>query len=102
MPSATEPKCDICETNQKAITVKKRLIVACDGTYTASNTGRDTNASNISLLTRTIADLGFDGDDPKHAPIPQVVFYQSGIGTGVMSLASRAIQGAKNLHDIQR
>lgn len=102
MPSATEPVCYICEANKKAITVKKRLIVACDGTYTASNTGRNTNASNISLLSRTLANVGFDEDDPKHTPIPQVVFYQSGIGTGAMSLASKGMQGTNGLHDMHR
>ncbi|KAF2164695.1 hypothetical protein M409DRAFT_37029 [Zasmidium cellare ATCC 36951] len=93
MPSATEPDCGLCDSIQKAGTIKKRLIVCCDGTFTASNTGRETNPSNISLLSRTIANVGIDPNDPKHEKIPQVVFYQSGIGTGAMSLTTKVMQG---------
>lgn len=97
MPSATEPGCDLCDSIHQSGTIKKRLIVCCDGTFTASNTGRETNPSNISLLSRTIANVGIDPNDPQHEKMPQVVFYQSGVGTGPMSLATKVMQGENSI-----
>lgn len=81
--------------NHAPSSLKRRLVVCCDGTYTASDTGRETNPSNIALLARVVARVGFAKDDSREV-IPQVVYYQSGIGTGAMSLASKGIQGTLN------
>ncbi|GME35280.1 peptidoglycan binding domain containing protein [Neofusicoccum parvum] len=65
---------------------KKRLIVCCDGTWQASDKTYGTSPSNIAKLSRMIAHE--DGD------IPQVVYYQSGVGTGSKGLIDITITGS--------
>ncbi|KAL1641941.1 hypothetical protein SLS58_005777 [Diplodia intermedia] len=65
---------------------KKRLIVCCDGTWQASDKTYGTSPSNIAKLSRMIARE--DGD------IPQVVYYQSGVGTGTWGVFDMGISGS--------
>ncbi|KAK5945183.1 hypothetical protein PMZ80_002387 [Knufia obscura] len=60
---------------------KKRIIVACDGTWMDSDSV-DQVPSNVTRIIRAIPPVGVDhtGSEPK--PITQVTFYQNGIGTG--------------------
>ncbi|OJD34121.1 peptidoglycan binding domain containing protein [Diplodia corticola] len=67
-------------------TQKKRLIVCCDGTWQASDKTYGTSPSNIAKLSRMIARE--DGN------IPQVVYYQSGVGTGSWGLMDIGIAGS--------
>ncbi|KAJ7169841.1 hypothetical protein C8R46DRAFT_214095 [Mycena filopes] len=58
--------------------VKKRIIVCCDGTWQDGvSTENRQSYTNILRLARTIN----HEDDRFHPPIPQVVYYQSGIGS---------------------
>ena len=57
---------------------RKRIIVACDGTWKDSDTEYQV-PSNVTRICRCIK---AEGHDPKTgAVIPQIVYYQSGIGT---------------------
>ncbi|KAF2766340.1 hypothetical protein EJ03DRAFT_278241 [Teratosphaeria nubilosa] len=60
---------------QHSYRLPKKLIVCCDGTWMDS----DNNVQNPSNVTR-IARAVKSEDDHHH---PQIVYYQSGIGTGI-------------------
>ncbi|CZR67961.1 uncharacterized protein PAC_17860 [Phialocephala subalpina] len=53
---------------------KKRLIVCCDGTWNDS-ISTDSPLTNVSRISRLIKDTSEGG-------IPQVVYYQNGVGSG--------------------
>ncbi|KAF4539197.1 Cysteine synthase a [Lasiodiplodia theobromae] len=55
---------------------RKRLIVCCDGTWQTGDKTYGTSPSNIVKLSRMI------GRQSVPEGIPQVVYYQSGVGTG--------------------
>lgn len=70
---------------------KKRIIVACDGTWMDSD-GVDQTPSNITRIVRSIPPVGVDHSDPADPkPIPQITFYQNGIGTGQSGLYYRLL-----------
>ncbi|EMF15838.1 uncharacterized protein SEPMUDRAFT_161935 [Sphaerulina musiva SO2202] len=62
------------------VRLPKKLIVCCDGTWMDADNGYSggklQNPSNVTRIARAIM---FE-DDAKH---PQIVYYQSGIGTGL-------------------
>ncbi|KAK5076338.1 hypothetical protein LTR64_006183 [Lithohypha guttulata] len=61
---------------------RKRIIVACDGTWMDSDSV-DQVPSNITRIIRAIPPVGVDNNDPAHpTAIPQITFYQNGVGTG--------------------
>lgn len=61
---------------------RKRIIVACDGTWKDSD-GVDQTPTNVTRIIRAIPPVGVDNTNPTHPkPITQVIFYQNGIGTG--------------------
>lgn len=61
---------------------KKRIIIACDGTWMDSD-GQEQTPSNVTRIVRAIPPIGVDYSDPTTSkPINQVTFYQNGIGTG--------------------
>ena len=72
------PDCLLCKRIDASGTLPKRLIVCCDGTFNSSNQGVETNPTNIARLSRAIANVGYAPDGTK---MPQITFYQSGIGT---------------------
>lgn len=55
---------------------RKRLIVCCDGIWQTGDKTYGTSPSNIVKLSRMI------GRQSVPEGIPQVVYYQSGVGTG--------------------
>ncbi|KAI0082303.1 hypothetical protein K474DRAFT_1586300 [Panus rudis PR-1116 ss-1] len=58
--------------------IKKRIVVCCDGTWQDGLTARRRwNYTNILRLARAIQHV----DDRYDPPVPQVVYYQSGVGT---------------------
>ena len=68
----------------------KRLVVCCDGTWNDSDSGTDyTNVSRLAWAIKPVDKR--DGKD-----IPQVVFYQSGVGTEG-GKASKILSGAVGL-----
>jgi uncharacterized protein (DUF2235 family) len=93
-PKDTSGNCIPCSLVAPSSTLRKRLIVCCDGTFCAVDKGtRDggLNPTNIARLSRAIANVGLDSDN---RPIIQIVNYQSGVGTGHLTKAGKALQGA--------
>jgi len=71
---------------------KKRIVVCCDGTwqdaFVSKNPGEYTNIIKLSRMAYHL-----DHRSPNGIPIPQVIFYQSGIGTD-QPLILEYLQGA--------
>jgi uncharacterized protein (DUF2235 family) len=76
--------------------IRKRIIVACDGTWQDADSDSERNyswlqfwrrerhiipPSNVARLCRCISK---EGVDEKGNPVPQLVFYQAGVGTSWM------------------
>lgn len=70
--------------------VPKRLIVCCDGTWQSSVSGKRNIPSNVARLARTIAKAGQDHQGKKWQ---QIVYYDSGVGTGSLAWVEQARQG---------
>ncbi|SMQ53762.1 unnamed protein product [Zymoseptoria tritici ST99CH_1A5] len=81
--------CKVCEDIHASGTLRKRLIVCCDGTGNSSNQGTETNPTNVARLSRAIANVGFTHHGK---PIPQIVYYQAGVGTGSLTKFNAAQQ----------
>jgi uncharacterized protein (DUF2235 family) len=62
----------------------KRLIVCCDGTWQASDKP-DAGANVESNVTRMCRAISEGKDRKSRGEITQVVYYQSGIGTDIIS-----------------
>ncbi|ETS83897.1 hypothetical protein PFICI_05773 [Pestalotiopsis fici W106-1] len=68
----------------------KRLVVCCDGTWQSSVSGLKNIPSNVTRLARSIADHGMDANG---RVCEQIVYYDSGIGTGELSKGEKDRQG---------
>ncbi|KAI0123296.1 hypothetical protein BJ170DRAFT_587135 [Xylariales sp. AK1849] len=68
----------------------KRLIICCDGTWQSSVSGLKNIPSNVTRLARSIASSGKDADGKVWQ---QIVYYDSGIGTGELSKGEKDRQG---------
>ncbi|RXW20619.1 hypothetical protein EST38_g5227 [Candolleomyces aberdarensis] len=67
----------ITSSEDLKLKVGKRIVVCCDGTWQDGIGEHRSLYTNILRLTRTI----HHEDERFQPPIPQIVFYQSGIGT---------------------
>lgn len=56
----------------------------------ASDKGSDKLPTNVTLLSRTIAREGTNVNGEK---VPQIVFYQAGVGTGSLGYIEQSLQG---------
>lgn len=70
----------------------RRLVVCCDGTWQSSVSSKENVPSNITKLCRLVARVGTDQKDPSRK-FHQIVYYDSGIGTGNLSTSERKRQG---------
>ncbi|XRM42701.1 hypothetical protein ABZX51_005912 [Aspergillus tubingensis] len=61
----------------------KRLIVCCDGTWKDSTADSQEPPSNVTRLTRTLSRVAVVDEDGENKEIPQIVYYQKGVGTGL-------------------
>lgn len=68
----------------------KRIILCLDGTWDSADVGHPNIPSNVARLSRMIARQGLTPDDEV---VEQVVYYQSGIGTGAVGWWGRLWQG---------
>ncbi|KAK8094390.1 hypothetical protein PG997_001075 [Apiospora hydei] len=68
----------------------KRIIICCDGTWQSSVSGLKNIPSNITRLSRAISRSG-KGSDGRE--MQQVVYYDAGIGTGVLSSHEKNLEG---------
>lgn len=64
--------------------------MCCDGTFSGVDKGTDDYSSNVARLTRVISNVGISKTGEK---IPQVVYYQSGVGTGSLTYVDKVRQG---------
>jgi hypothetical protein len=69
----------------------KKIILCCDGTSQSSVSGKRNLPSNITRIARTIAKAG---RDDKNIDWQQVVYYDSGVASGSLSILESARQGA--------
>ncbi|KAJ2920394.1 hypothetical protein MD484_g113, partial [Candolleomyces efflorescens] len=67
----------ITSTDDLKLRVGKRIVVCCDGTWQDGIGEHRSLYTNVLRLARTI----HHEDERFQPPIPQIVFYQSGIGT---------------------
>ncbi|KAK6349516.1 hypothetical protein TWF696_005800 [Orbilia brochopaga] len=79
--------------------IKKRLIVCCDGTWFAADKGTVNMPSNVARIGRLISGEGHEiarnaKDEAVRVKIPQIVYYQSGVGAGDLSFVDKRLQGA--------
>lgn len=72
----------------------KRLIVCCDGTWYSADKGLDNIPSNVAQISRMIAPSGFTTTDKNtRERVDQIVYYQTGVGSGPMGKIDSAWQG---------
>ncbi|KAK4224137.1 hypothetical protein QBC38DRAFT_538669 [Podospora fimiseda] len=83
--------CKVCTSYNGRVNIKKRLIVCCDGTFSGVDKGTDDYASNVGRISRAISRVGLTKTGEK---IPQIVYYQSGVGTGSLTYVDKSRQGA--------
>ncbi|KAF3925814.1 hypothetical protein ABW20_dc0102429 [Dactylellina cionopaga] len=84
--------------NKTSNIVKKRLIICCDGTWFSADKGTINMPSNVARISRLIASEGVkvvrnDKGEDINISIPQIVYYQSGVGTGSLTFVDKRIQG---------
>jgi uncharacterized protein (DUF2235 family) len=70
----------------------RRLVICCDGTWQSSVSSKENAPSNITKLCRLIARMGTDQHDSSKK-FHQIVYYDSGIGTGDLSKSEARRQG---------
>ncbi|KAF2202864.1 hypothetical protein GQ43DRAFT_479521 [Delitschia confertaspora ATCC 74209] len=70
----------------------RRIVICCDGTWQSSVTWRENIPSNVTKLCRVIARDGTDPTD-RNKVWQQIVYYDSGIGTGSLSWWEKVRQG---------
>lgn len=75
---------------QEVEAAPKKIILCCDGTWQSSVSGKVNIPSNVTRIARTIAKAGRDGDKVWQ----QLVYYDSGVGTGALSMFESNRQGA--------
>jgi uncharacterized protein (DUF2235 family) len=71
---------------------RRRLVICCDGTWQSSVSSKNNIPSNVTRLCRLIARVGADKDDASKK-FHQIVYYDSGIGTGNLSASEARRQG---------
>lgn len=67
-------------------------MICCDGTWQSSVSSKDNVPSNVTRLCRVIARTGIDKHDP-NKKWHQLVYYDSGVGTGNLSGSEARRQG---------
>jgi uncharacterized protein (DUF2235 family) len=80
--------------------VPKRIVVCCDGTWYASDKGGNNLPSNVARMSRALKKVGVVEYGPdKGQNRAQVVYYQSGIGTGNLGAVDKMWQGTVDFVD---
>lgn len=82
--------CNVCTSTFGRVNIKKRLVICCDGTFSGVDKGTDDYSSNVGRLSRAISRVGVTDSGEK---IPQIVYYQSGVGTGSLTYIDKQRQG---------
>jgi uncharacterized protein (DUF2235 family) len=92
------PDYETVNEESRTTTIQKRLIVCCDGTWFASDKGTQNLPSNVARIGRLIANEGeavtnVTNKKAEIVRVPQIVYYQSGVGTGNLTWVDKTIQG---------
>jgi uncharacterized protein (DUF2235 family) len=95
MSNSVSTHCALCNSTYLSNPLKKRLIVCCDGTGSGSDKGTSDYSSNVARMSRVIARVGITAEGDK---VPQLVYYQSGVGTGSLTAVNKTIQGMTFSH----
>ena len=74
-------------------TPSKRLIICCDGTWKAGDHASKGDSSYQTNITRICHALADDAYTPDGTRIPQIIYYQSGIGSGAATKVGRLFAG---------
>ncbi|KAL3471500.1 hypothetical protein BJX99DRAFT_266725 [Aspergillus californicus] len=61
----------------------KRLIICCDGTWQDATADSSQPPSNVTRLSRALSRTAIVEEDGETREIPQIVYYQKGVGTGL-------------------
>jgi uncharacterized protein (DUF2235 family) len=78
----------------------KRIVVCCDGTWYASDKGGNNLPSNVARMSRAFKKVGVVEYGPeKGEKRAQVVYYQSGVGTGNLGVVDKMWQGTVHFTD---
>jgi uncharacterized protein (DUF2235 family) len=82
---------------ERTTEIRKRLIVCCDGTWFASDKGAKNLPSNVARIGRLVANEGeaivIENGKGVLKKVPQIVYYQSGVGTGNLTFVDKRVQG---------
>ncbi|KAL4926177.1 T6SS phospholipase effector Tle1-like catalytic domain-containing protein [Aspergillus undulatus] len=61
----------------------KRLIVCCDGTWQDATADSSEPPSNVTRISRSLSRTAVVEENGVQREIPQIVYYQKGVGTGL-------------------
>jgi len=96
--STTNPFLDEARILDNSPSTPKRLIVCCDGTWKASDHASKGDSSYQTNITRMCHALADDGVRRDGTLIPQVVYYQDGVGSNIPTAFARKVLGANIFH----
>ena len=68
----------------------KRLVVLCDGTGQSTHRGPE---SAFPTNVKTFGDCLAQTDSKTGQPVPQIIYYQSGVGTSEATWATDTLAG---------
>lgn len=71
----------------------KRLIVCCDGTWEAGDHASKGDSSYQTNITRLCHALADDAVLSNVTRVPQIIYYQSGVGANLPTALGRAFAG---------
>ena len=71
----------------------KRLIVCCDGTWEAGDHATKRDSSYQTNITRICRALAHNAKMQDGTKIPQIIYYQSGVGSVSPTVIGRTIAG---------
>ena len=71
----------------------KRLIICCDGTWQSGDHATKGDSSYQTNITRICHALADDYIKPDGTRIPQIIYYQSGVGSSSPTALGRTIAG---------
>ncbi|KAK6521773.1 hypothetical protein TWF506_001977 [Arthrobotrys conoides] len=92
------PSNGLVDITKKVNKIKKRLIVCCDGTWFSADKGTINMPSNVARISRLISSEGEktvinDKGEAETNLVTQIIYYQSGVGTGDVSFVDKRLQG---------
>lgn len=72
------------ETDTLPWSNRKRLVVCCDGTWANATGDTFQPPTNVTRISRAISRTGYTEENGQKKRISQIVYYQRGVGTGLI------------------